>query len=65
MFLLLKNKILHRDYISGGGSTLTQQLVKNAYLSQEQTMTRKLKELFLSIQVENVYSKKRNFDDVS
>lgn len=58
VFLLLKNKILHRDYISGGGSTLTQQLVKNAYLSQEQTMTRKLKELFLSIQVENVYSKK-------
>ncbi|GAD15661.1 PBP1A family penicillin-binding protein [Lentilactobacillus otakiensis] len=57
MFLLVKNKLLHRDYISGGGSTLTQQLVKNAYLSQEQTMTRKLKELFLSIQVENVYSK--------
>lgn len=57
VFLLVKNKLLHRDYISGGGSTLTQQLVKNAYLSQEQTMTRKLKELFLSIQVENVYSK--------
>lgn len=56
-FLLLKNKLLHRDYISGGGSTLTQQLVKNAYLSQEQTMTRKFKELFLAIQVENVYSK--------
>lgn len=58
VFLLVKNKLLHRDYISGGGSTLTQQLVKNAYLSQEQTMTRKLKELFLAIQVENVYSKK-------
>lgn len=57
-YLFLKNKLLHRDYISGGGSTLTQQLVKNAYLSQEQTFTRKLKELFLSIQVENDYSKK-------
>ncbi|WP_283678298.1 PBP1A family penicillin-binding protein [Lentilactobacillus sp. Marseille-Q4993] len=55
--LLLKNKLLGRDYISGGGSTLTQQLVKNAYLSQEQTVSRKLKELFLSIQVENDYSK--------
>ena len=57
VLLFAQNKLLHRDYISGGGSTLTQQLVKNAYLSQEQTLTRKLKELFLSIQVENVYSK--------
>lgn len=56
-FLLVRNKLLHRDYISGGGSTLTQQLVKNAYLSQEQTLTRKAKEIFLSIEVENVYSK--------
>ncbi|WP_282800974.1 transglycosylase domain-containing protein [Secundilactobacillus kimchicus] len=55
--LFIKNKLLHRNYISGGGSTLTQQLVKNAFLSQEQTLTRKLKELFLSIEVENVYTK--------
>lgn len=53
-----KNKILGNNYISGGGSTLTQQLVKNAYLTQEQTFTRKAKEIFLSIEVENVYSKK-------
>ncbi|AKP65481.1 PBP1A family penicillin-binding protein [Levilactobacillus koreensis] len=57
-FLYAKNKVLRRGYISGGGSTLTQQLVKNAYLTQEQTFTRKFKELFLSIEVENVYSKK-------
>ncbi|WP_056947704.1 PBP1A family penicillin-binding protein [Secundilactobacillus odoratitofui] len=57
VFLLIKNKLLNRDYISGGGSTLTQQLVKNAYLTQEQTFTRKAKELFYSIEVENVYSK--------
>ncbi|WP_125572683.1 PBP1A family penicillin-binding protein [Levilactobacillus huananensis] len=57
-FLYAKNKVLRRDYISGGGSTLTQQLAKNAYLSQEQTFTRKFKELFLSIEIENVYSKK-------
>ncbi|MCK8606650.1 transglycosylase domain-containing protein [Apilactobacillus ozensis] len=55
--MVIKNKIMHRNYISGGGSTLTQQLVKNAYLTQEQTYSRKLKELFISIQVENVYSK--------
>ncbi|MGL4698190.1 MAG: transglycosylase domain-containing protein [Apilactobacillus waqarii] len=57
ILLMIKNKIMRRDYISGGGSTLTQQLVKNAYLTQQQTFSRKLKELFLSIQVENVYSK--------
>lgn len=58
LFLYAKNKLLGRDYISGGGSTLTQQLVKNAYLTQEQTFTRKFKELFLAIEVENVYNKK-------
>ncbi|MFL1695886.1 transglycosylase domain-containing protein [Weissella kandleri] len=40
-----------------GGSTLTQQLVKNAFLTQNQTLTRKIRELFLSVQVENEYSK--------
>lgn len=55
--LYAKNKVLGRNYISGGGSTLTQQLVKNAYLTQQQTFTRKAKEIFISIEVENVYSK--------
>lgn len=40
-----------------GGSTITQQLVKNALLSPERTATRKLKELILAIQVDNRYSK--------
>ena len=40
-----------------GGSTITQQLVKNALLSPERTATRKIKELILAIQVENKYSK--------
>lgn len=40
-----------------GGSTLTQQLVKNALLSGERTLTRKLKEFILAIQVERTYSK--------
>lgn len=43
--------------IEGGGSTLTQQLIKNALLSGERTITRKLKEFILAIQVERVYSK--------
>ena len=40
-----------------GGSTITQQLVKNALLTPEKTIIRKIKELFLSIEVEIVYSK--------
>lgn len=40
-----------------GGSTLTQQLIKNALLSGERTLTRKIKEFILAIQVERVYSK--------
>ncbi|MFC7843083.1 transglycosylase domain-containing protein [Streptomyces sp. NPDC057382] len=34
-----------------GGSTITQQFVKNTYLSQEQTLSRKFKEMFISIKV--------------
>jgi penicillin-binding protein 2A len=41
----------------GGGSTITQQLAKNAYLTQEQTMTRKARELFLAIEIEKKYDK--------
>lgn len=40
-----------------GGSTLTQQVIKNTLLSQERTVTRKLKELVLSLQLENRYTK--------
>ena len=58
-FLLVKNKLLHRDYISGGGSTLTQQLVKNAFLTQQQTFSRKAREIFIAVEVENQYSKKQ------
>jgi membrane peptidoglycan carboxypeptidase len=40
-----------------GGSTITQQYVKNAFLSSDQTFSRKFKELFLSIKLDNEYSK--------
>lgn len=40
-----------------GGSTLTQQLVKNALLSPERTVTRKIKEFILAVQLERRYSK--------
>lgn len=40
-----------------GGSTITQQLAKNAFLTPERTITRKIRELFLAIQLERRYSK--------
>ncbi len=40
-----------------GGSTLTQQLVKNALLSPERTWSRKIKEAFLTLATEILYSK--------
>ncbi len=40
-----------------GGSTITQQLVKNAFLTPEKTLTRKLKEAILAILVERIYTK--------
>ncbi len=46
----------NKDF-SAGGSTITQQLVKNALLTNEKTIIRKLKELVLSVQVERAYSK--------
>lgn len=43
--------------ISEGGSTITQQLARNALLSQDQTIKRKIQEAFLSLQIERQYSK--------
>ena len=43
--------------IAGGGSTITQQLVKNVLLTSEKSLPRKIKELILSIQVDNRFTK--------
>ncbi len=40
-----------------GGSTITQQLVKNSFLTPERTLTRKLKEAFLTLKLEKTYTK--------
>lgn len=52
------NLIIHHGQITGGGSTLTQQLAKNSLLTQQQTFSRKLEELFFAIEINHVYSKK-------
>lgn len=46
----------------GGGSTITQQLAKNAYLTQEQTIDRKAREFFLALEINKHYSKDEILD---
>src|SRR5262249_7667777 len=47
---------LHRS-VAQGGSTITQQLAKNLFLTQERTLTRKLQEVVLALWLEHKYSK--------
>ena len=51
------------NYMAGqtieGGSTITQQTVKNIFLSNERTMTRKAEELALAVQLERNYTKEQ------
>ena len=48
--------VLHRG-VAQGGSTITQQLAKNLFLTQERTITRKLQEALLAIWLERKFSK--------
>jgi penicillin-binding protein 2A len=50
-----KNLVAGR--ITGGGSTITQQLTKNALLSPQKTYRRKVEELFLAVEIEKTYKK--------
>ncbi|MGD0027173.1 MAG: PBP1A family penicillin-binding protein, partial [Xanthobacteraceae bacterium] len=48
--------VLHRG-ASQGGSTITQQLAKNLFLTQERTLTRKLQEVVLALWLEHKFTK--------
>lgn len=52
----LKNNIKSKSF-KEGGSTITQQLIKNTHLSGEKTLARKLRELKLTVQAEKTLSK--------
>lgn len=52
-YVLSKGREMH------GASTITQQLARTVYLTREQTMTRKIKEIFLSWELTKKYSKER------
>lgn len=56
---LIKN--IKEGRITQGGSTITQQLAKKAFLSDERTVSRKIKELILAIQLESKYTKDEIF----
>ncbi len=49
--------VKNRGEITQGGSTITQQVIKNTYLTQEQSFTRKIVEILLAPEVEKKYSK--------
>lgn len=55
MFRTAITNVIYRR--SAGGSTLTQQFIKNAVLSPEKTITRKIKELVLAYRLEKKFSK--------
>jgi DNA polymerase-3 subunit epsilon len=53
--------IKDRDYTEGG-STITQQVAKNLYFTQEKKLTRKVAEMFMAIELEKNYSKDEIFE---
>ena len=59
MRALVRN--LKEGEVTQGGSTITQQLVKNTFLSPERSLSRKLSEAFLSVALENQLSKEEIF----
>jgi 1A family penicillin-binding protein len=57
IFRAVLHNLFSRDGSIQGGSTITQQLVKKALLSDERTIRRKIRELILAIRFERQYSK--------
>jgi 1A family penicillin-binding protein len=53
---------LGNDSLSQGGSTITQQLAKNVFLTPEKSWQRKLKEMILAFKIEKKYSKDEILD---
>lgn len=52
-------KILKEKKLGAGGSTISQQLAKNLFLSSEKTLWRKSQEAIITLMLENVMSKRR------
>lgn len=54
-YYMIKNK----GEITQGGSTITQQLAKNVFLTQQQSMERKVEEIFIALKIEKKYTKEQ------
>lgn len=54
--------IFSRGQVIQGGSTITQQFIKGAILSPERTVSRKIKEVILALEIEALYSKDQILD---
>ncbi len=50
-------KLINKDAITQGGSTITQQLARNIFLTHEVSWQRKVKEMFIAWEIEKMYSK--------
>lgn len=50
-------KLINKDEITQGGSTITQQLARNVFLTHEKSWQRKVKEMFIAWELEKEYSK--------
>ena len=50
-------KLINKDAITQGGSTITQQLARNIFLTHEVSWQRKVKEMFTAWEIEKMYSK--------
>lgn len=57
IFRAAVNNVRNNNETVQGGSTITQQFIKNSLLSTEQTIDRKIKEVILAIELERLYSK--------
>ena len=51
--------IIETQSLSQGGSTITMQLARNIYLSSEKSWERKIKEMFIAVELEKLYSKNK------
>lgn len=50
-------KLVNKNAITQGGSTITQQLARNVFLTHEVSWQRKVKEMFIALELEKLYSK--------